>query len=271
MKTGVSNFDYEDKVWGTPQIKPSPFYIQGLKLIYTFKDIEKATGKLVDIGCGGGNMAKAIKRERQDLNVFGIDISKKAIKEAKKDTQGVKFRVGSIEKLPVKSFSIDITVIYDVLEHIVKVEKGLCELKRVLKKGGFMHVFSPLDRQPGTLYYLLYKIGYQPKNEHTGHVQVFTDRSFTRLMEKHGFKLIRRRFSFHFLFSLFDIAYFTLLFITGKKAATSIEGMIEADNKNPFTQLFNLFYRLVVFIGFMESRVLKDVPGGGGHYLFVKI
>lgn len=262
----LKEFNYENKVWGGGEVKVSPFYIQGLKLKYTLDAIKNVKGKILDIGCGGGNMAKAIKRERPDLKVYGIDISKTAIHAAKKNDQGVYFVNNSSESLSFKDNYFDAVVMYDVLEHVEKPAKTIKELKRVLKKDGLIHIFSPLDGQPWTLYWLILKLGWQPKNAHTGHLQVFSVNSFERLLNDYKLKITDKKYSFHFIFSIFDIAYFTFLEFIKYDPPSSIEGMIEKNKKNIFTSIFSIIYKFVVAIGHFESRILSGVPGGGGHF-----
>jgi ubiquinone/menaquinone biosynthesis C-methylase UbiE len=264
------SFDYEKKIWGGPEIKPSLFYIQGLKLKYLLMDLRDKKGKYLDIGCGAGNVVKAVKKERPDLDVCGVDISKSAITIAKKDSCGVKFAFGSTDKLPFRANTFDMVSMFDVLEHVDD-EKAMREVARVLKKDGLFHLFIPLDGQPGTLYYIIRKLGWQPKDKHTGHLKVYSDKSVVKLVESTDFKLVEKRFSFHFLFSLFDIAFFSMLEIFHFKAPSSIEGMIEKKKTNPLISLFNLFYRMVVFMGSVESIILKNVPGGGGHFTLRKL
>lgn len=261
-----SKFDYEAKVWGATDVRTSPFYIQGLKLQYTLDDLKSVKGKVLDVGCGGGNMAKAIKHYRPDLSVYGADISKKAIAMAKQNAKNITFTVAPAEKLPFPDNTFDAIVMYDILEHLEKPELALHEAKRVLKKDGIMHIFSPLDGQPGTLYDLVFKIGWQPKNQHTGHLQVFSDKKFEELLKKEKIVVTKKRFSFHWIFSFFDLLYFTFLEIFKVHPPSSIEGMVGEKKRNPLVVLFNLFYRCVIALGYLESRLLSRVSGGGGHF-----
>lgn len=155
---------------------------------------------------------------------------------------------------------------FDLLEHVENPLTVLEEAKRVLKKNGIFHIFLPLDRQPGTLYQVMYKIGWQPKDKHTGHLHVYTDKMFEEQAKKVGFSIEKKKFSFHFLFSIFDIMYFSALELFNLKAPSSIEGMVEEKKENLFVRLFNILYRSVIFIGFIESRIFAKVSGGGGHF-----
>jgi ubiquinone/menaquinone biosynthesis C-methylase UbiE len=266
----MTDFDYESKVWGSIKIKPSPFYIQGLKLKYTLMDLTGVKGRVLDIGCGGGNIAKAIKAYRPDLNVHGVDISVRAIKAANKNPEGVKFKVAPTEKLPFPAKHFDMITMYDVLEHVDDQESVLKEIRRVLKDKGKFHLFLPLDGQKGTIYQFLTWIGWKSKIKFTGHTIAYSDSDALKIYKKAGFKVAAKRFSFHYFFSLFDFAYFTFLDLAGIKPTSSIEGEIKQHNKSIFFTVFNLFYRIVVFLGNIESMLLKNIPGGGADYLLIK-
>lgn len=266
----MTSFDYESKVWGGIEIKPTPFYIQGLKLKYTLKDLEDVKGRVIDIGCGGGNIAKAIKKNRPDLSVYGADISRLAITQAKKHSEGVKFKVAPSEKLPYPSKYFDAITMYDVLEHVDSQYKVLNEMKRVLKDNGILHIFLPLDGQKGTIYQFLTWIGWKSKIKFTGHVIAYSDSDAIKIYKKAGFKVKAKRFSFHYFFSIFDFLYFTFLDVFKVKPTSSIEGEIEKRDGSFIFKIINVFYRLVVALGYIESVLLKDVPGGGADYLLTK-
>jgi len=260
-----ASFDYEAKIWGAPEIKSSPFYIQGLKLKYALDDLKNVEGKVLDVGCGAGNIPKAIKKYRSDLEVWGVDISKNAIEMASKNTKGVRFKIASAERLPFVDRYFDAVLMFDVLEHLPKPEIALKEARRVLKENGILHIFSPLDRQPWTLYWLFYKLGWRAKDKHTGHLHSFSSNEFESLLKKSGFKIKKKRFSFHFLFSLCDIAYFSLLELFKLRVSSSVEGIIDQRKNDPIFFVFNLFYRLIVALGYFESRLFSKFPGGGLH------
>src|SRR5207248_7608423 len=83
------SFDYEAKRWGAAPLRPKPWYMNGLKLRYLLQDLGPVHGRVLDVGCGVGSVAKAVKRERSDLEVFGCDVSHSAIAAASASPQGV--------------------------------------------------------------------------------------------------------------------------------------------------------------------------------------
>jgi len=121
---------------------PHHKYIQYQRDVFTKLDFDfKAKKKLLDVGCGDFKDAKVFINEF-NLDYYGIDIYiPKKIKEVK----NIKFKKASIYKIPYKNNSFDYVFIHDVLHHIDEENqdyqshiKGLKELKRVCKKGGYI-------------------------------------------------------------------------------------------------------------------------------------
>lgn len=105
----------------------------------------KPKSKILDLGCGNGK--NSFYLEKKGFQVYGIDLSETAIKEAKDKTKNKKnFIVGNALKLPYKDDFFD--AILDIgCYHSIKYkdrEKYLSEVDRVLKKDGklFLRCFS---------------------------------------------------------------------------------------------------------------------------------
>lgn len=99
--------------------------------------------KLLDVGCGNGSNAKIFINEF-GLSVDGIDVYEH---ENIKSVKGLKFKKASIFDIPFKDNSFDYVFLHDVLHHIDGIGqryenhiKGLKELKRVCKTGGYIIV-----------------------------------------------------------------------------------------------------------------------------------
>lgn len=265
-------FDYESKLWGAPEVRLKPTYMQALKLRYCLEDLEEITGRVLDIGCGAGNMPKAIKHYRQDLEVWGADLSVGAIRAALRSDEGAKFVPATGENLPFPDGFFDAVTMFDVLEHFPDPEDALQEIHRVLRPDGLFHLFLPLEKQPWTVYAPLYRAGWKAKEEHCGHVQFYSDVQSRKELTGAGFEVRNSRWSVHPIYAMVDVAYFTMLWLRGKPVSTSVEGFIHSNNGRPtVAQWFvGVLKNALVAAGYYESRALRSLPGGGGHFTAIK-
>jgi ubiquinone/menaquinone biosynthesis C-methylase UbiE len=265
-------FDYEKKVWGAPKVRLAPTYIQALKLRYCLEDLEGMRGRVLDIGCGGGNMAKAMKHYRPDLEVWGTDVSTYAVHVARLDPEGVHFVAADGEHLPFKDGFFDAVTMFDILEHFPHPDQALLETRRLLRPGGLLHLFLPLEKQPYTIYALLHRLGWKAKTEHCGHIVFYSDRDCVEQLEDAGFHVKKTRWSIHPLYAMVDVAYFSLLSLRGKPVSTSVEGFVHSHNGTPSLaqRAVGGLKNVLVAMGYYESRALRRLPGGGGHFTGVK-
>ena len=103
--------------------------------------------RVLDIGCGNGNLLNYIaKRNKRDL-LFGIDIGKEIIDRANKNKfcNREKFILGDGKKLDFEDGFFDEVYCYEVLEHVENLDEVLSEIKRVLKKDGKLKITVPLE------------------------------------------------------------------------------------------------------------------------------
>lgn len=91
--------------------------------------------EIIDFGCGCGQMLNALQSMRPERWV-GIDYAMSAIEYAQKHTEGCTFIRGDILDNGLPSFSYDLALCIEVLEHITDYRKALTEMFRVLKPGG---------------------------------------------------------------------------------------------------------------------------------------
>jgi len=106
--------------------------------------------KILDVGCGDGQIARALAAQGSD--VLGIDPTELHIAIARERAGGPQYELGSALKLPVDDASQDAVVACLVFEHIDEVDKALAEVSRVLKPGGQFSFFlnHPLLQTPGS-------------------------------------------------------------------------------------------------------------------------
>lgn len=101
-------------------------------------------GTAVDVGCGTGTFALALRRRRPDARVIGADGDEEilGLARAKRGAEGIEWREGLAQELPVPERSADVVTISLVLHHLSPDDKrkALVEMKRILKPGGRLHV-----------------------------------------------------------------------------------------------------------------------------------
>src|SRR3989344_2450713 len=97
--------------------------------------------KILEIGCGAGSMTSYLTS--LGYNVIGIDMSNDLLDYAKKNHKTCNFMKMSGDKLKFKDNSFDVVLSFDVLEHILNLEKHVKEVKRVLKEGGYYLLQTP--------------------------------------------------------------------------------------------------------------------------------
>ncbi|GAB58364.1 23S rRNA (guanine(745)-N(1))-methyltransferase [Rheinheimera nanhaiensis] len=97
---------------------------------------EVAPQRLLDLGCGEGYYTGIIKQQLADTAVWGLDISKSAIKFAAKAQPNIAFNVASAYQLPFAANS------FDAIVRIYAPSKAQ-ELKRVLSTGGHLLTVTP--------------------------------------------------------------------------------------------------------------------------------
>lgn len=115
-----------------------------------FRAVVQATGQLeilsgrsLDIGCGVGFVLNYLAGPNFDLNVFGVDISDVAIREAQTRLQHVpgspkQICVLETQTLPFEDQFFSLITCFDVLEHLDEqdIDTTISEILRVLRPGG---------------------------------------------------------------------------------------------------------------------------------------
>jgi len=99
--------------------------------------------RYLDVGCGDGSFASIVKGSTSGVDVYGIDVSAKAVKLA--SGKGINaFQVDlSREKIPVESDFFDAVFAGEVIEHVFDTDLFLDEMFRVLKPQGHLILTTP--------------------------------------------------------------------------------------------------------------------------------
>ena len=167
--------------------------------------------RVLDIGCGRGNIAKYFLERDPALEVVGIDISPKRIGcTDHKRFQRILFDLSVLQRkgmLPFHPESFDAVFILEVMEHLGFPQLVLAECWRVLKPGGAIFITVPNLVSLNTRLSILSGKGTKlfPRMtveevvaagvtfSGTGHIAHYTFRTLSQLLSAMGFRVTVRK------------------------------------------------------------------------------
>jgi len=110
--------------------------------------IEPVNGEILDIGCADGVFTKVIIDKARPEKTIGIDIVKSLVEDTKKrfrNNKKVEFMVADANSLPFEKNRFAAVFCLEALEHIDDPRQVINEIKRVLKKDGYLIILVPTD------------------------------------------------------------------------------------------------------------------------------
>lgn len=151
--------------------------------------------KVLDIGCGRGIVARDLAN-RYGLKITGIDLTPYIVKEARKNSIGIKnrpsFIEGSYQALPFDNDSFDGLYAIETLSHATDLKKALQEALRVIKRGSkvvfFEYMINPkikISEREKQMYNLV------KEGSAMNSLDLFKEDNFKYLMEKTGFTSVK--------------------------------------------------------------------------------
>ena len=166
--------------------------------------------KLLDLGCGNGEFTLKVAERIGTGNVFGIDIVKDNVEQAK--AKGINCYQADLDgaKLPFEDESFDAVCANHIIEHLSDTDGFVKEVHRVLKPGGYAVISTPNLAAWHCILFLL--LGWQPyqadvsdevfwigrlyseREEGMGgtmphHKRLFVLKALQKLLQYHGFRV----------------------------------------------------------------------------------
>ncbi|KAL6885683.1 putative ubiE/COQ5 methyltransferase [Trichoderma evansii] len=101
--------------------------------------------KILDVGCGPGNLTCDIAQRVPNGSVTGIDVSEDVIGYARKiaterQSSNVSFCTGNVFSMEFQDRQFDMVHAHQVLQHVGDASRALKEMRRVTKPGGIIAV-----------------------------------------------------------------------------------------------------------------------------------
>ena len=143
----------------------------------------KKPSKVLDIGTGTGELLHYFKENGWET--IGIEPNNSARKFASEKNGLSVFTEEKLEELEEKSF--DLIMMWHVLEHVVKLNDRIEQIKRLLKSDGVIIIAVPNINSPDFQYYQKYWAGLDVPR----HLYHFSETSIDNLFKRHSIRIIQ--------------------------------------------------------------------------------
>lgn len=151
-----------------------------------FSNLDK-NAKILDIGCGTGGNIQLLKENYE--NIIGIDNNDFALQYCKEKGLDNVIKGNLPDSIDVEDNSIDLILLFDVLEHIEEDEKSLSVLKNKLKNGG--HILLTVPAFPFL---------WSKHDEGFHHKRRYKLKQLKKMFESLDFKIIKASYLYFLLF-----------------------------------------------------------------------
>jgi SAM-dependent methyltransferase len=179
-KTGSGIRSLQNKIMKIPVIGRLLKGVTNVKIADTIYRSLNQKSRILDVGCGAGSFLNSLKTDK-GCEVYGVDISEAAVKEAK-SSFGLDIFKGTITEIPFPEAHFDIITAWWYLEHISDPQTTIAKISSLLKHNGYCIIGVPNFNSFNVRHF-------KDKWYHLDcprHLCIWTPRAITRLLENHG-------------------------------------------------------------------------------------
>lgn len=159
-----------------------------INIIISFLPYEEI--RILDLGIGQGYLEQRLQEMGRKHELYGIDISEKAISRARKKFSG-KFKLGDVLKIRnyYANYYFDAIIAIELIEHISpsRIFSFYQDIYDLLKPNGMFILSTPLNEHLR-----------QMKENPSSHVREYTEHILQAELEISRFKIIEKKFLFAF-------------------------------------------------------------------------
>lgn len=216
------------------------------------------SGSLFDLGAGWGHFLVAAKQE--GYQIYGVEVSKYQYIYAK---ENLNLPVDHIDFFKMEKRQFDIITMWDVLEHIDEVDLFVGKCSEMINKNGYLILQVP---QIDSFIAKMKKENWNMMG--LDHVNYFSKKTITLVLEKHGFEVQRIKSSMELkLFLMYTI----LPWIKKLKGSNKEDGSISSAERQEYFNkttskpkwvlkimlfMHNILYNLLSFLGIGEEMIV---------------
>lgn len=99
--------------------------------------------RILDVGCGNGELLRTLARERSDLELWGLDWHFPPETRRDLEATGIRLVEGTLEAAPLPENHFDCVLMYQLIEHLWEPGESLRKLVASLRPGGMIAVETP--------------------------------------------------------------------------------------------------------------------------------
>ena len=144
----------------------------------------KSSGRVLDIGCGGGGFLKSLDSSKWERH--GLEISDDAAAIASKD-KGLKIKIGRLSEESYPASYFDVVTLWHVFEHLLEPHNQLKIINRILKSGGLLVIAVPnIDSLEARVFKKYWYHLDVPR-----HVYHYSPHGLEKILKDHGFKILK--------------------------------------------------------------------------------
>jgi len=143
--------------------------------------------KVLEVGCGYGQVAAMLKALRPDLKIVGSDKIERSGIWKRFKSRGCSYVKCDVKKLPFEDGEFFAVVSFGVMEHVKDDEKFIAETFRILKKGGHNFIFDLPNKYGFSEVVIARIMGRIGRKSIYRHDVRYTKRGVRQLLLKNGF------------------------------------------------------------------------------------
>jgi len=169
--------------------------------------------RVLEIGCGTGDLLKAFRRFNPDISLMGIDFSEEAIKLVK--TSGFKGQAGDIYKMDLGDQKFDLIICQQLIEHLHNPLILLKQVKSWLDTRGILILETPgIESIERKIFKGCWGGYHIPR-----HSFLFSEKTIKLILDKHGFEVINIFYDYCLAFWLWSLHNLIVKYIKKRKIA----------------------------------------------------
>ena len=240
--------------------------LPGLKARFLLDSVPDG-GVILEVGCGGGKMLRTIAKHRPRAVLLGCDVQLPG-----REDVGFQFQQldPDLVHLPYPDHSADIVLLFDVLEHVRDPGGLVAEIARVLRAGGRLVAFVPVEGEKMSWYTLFRRaLGRDLYAVTKDHIQAYRHADVEEIVGQR-FRIEKRRYAYHPIGALMDALFFASLRIPLLNRLYWTQSPFHTSADRPDSLVGRGFGRALVAanaVAWAESRLLSRVRFGSSGIL----